>query len=367
MGKVYRSRLDATKASRLGGKGWSSFKKNAWENCFESIWNIYMKWNRINRTHVFVVVLILDLFWGVANVNLQLLNGFARELTSLQHASGLCIVKQCFFTEGKELVMFRMNHFHVILHIYVYVCAYTYGACIFFLCIYLFVGIYTYIDIFIFMCICMYRWYIYICMFCIQWEAKERDAPLKHSTSMSLTSCQTSDIYPVLLYVLPFPMSFFYLEPIPFNELLILTTQDPHVLSTKLHPVEFLGVRFLAGGFLYPVHVQWSQRGWPLATSWSATTQRKSPTGGALNDALLWFLRDQRWCREGGIWLVKGGWGERWLKCLRRCLSRGEIEGTHLEVYLLGGVFWNTPIGGTRLWKVYVFSRGGEWKGFWGL
>ena len=54
---------------------------------------------------------------------------------------------------------------------------------------------------------------------------------------------------------------FLYLEPIPFNELLILTTQDPHVLSTKLHPVEFLGVRFLAGGFLYPVHVQWSQRG----------------------------------------------------------------------------------------------------------
>lgn len=103
---------------------------------------------------------------------------------------------------------------------------------------------------------------------------------------------------------------FLYLEPIPFNELLILTTQDPHVLSTKLHPVEFLGVKFLAGGFLYPVHVQWSQRGWPLATSWSATTQRKSPTGGALNNALRWFLRDQRWCREGGIWLVKGGWGE---------------------------------------------------------
>lgn len=43
-----------------------------------------------------VVVLILDLFWGVANVNLELLNGSARELTSLQHVSDLCIVKQCF-------------------------------------------------------------------------------------------------------------------------------------------------------------------------------------------------------------------------------------------------------------------------------
>ena len=39
--------------------------KKTWENCFETIRNICMRWNGINRTHVFVVVLILDLFGGL--------------------------------------------------------------------------------------------------------------------------------------------------------------------------------------------------------------------------------------------------------------------------------------------------------------
>ena len=55
---------------------------------------------------------------------------------------------------------------------------------------------------------------------------------------------------------------------------------------------------------------------------------------------------------------MEGGWGERWLKCLRRFLSLGEIEGTPLEVYLLGEVCGDTLIGDTRLWKVFFFFRG---------
>lgn len=282
-----------------------------------------------------------------------------------------------FFTEDKELGMFRMKNFHVIVYIYIFMCMYVHIHMVhvyFCLCIYLY-GIYTYISsqylyTCVYVCIDDINMYIYIC--CIQWEAKERDTPLKHSTSMSLTSCQTSDVSGTTVRT-TFSYVLFLFGTHPFQwaagiyDTRSICEFHIYFLSMKLQPVEFLGVKFLAGGFLYPVHVQWSQRGWPLATSWSATTQRKSPTGGALNDALRWFLRDQRWCREGGIWLVKGSWGERWLKCLRRCLSWGEIEGTHLEVYLLGEVFGDAPIGDTRLWKVSVFLGGGEWQGFWGL
>lgn len=60
---------------------------------------------------------------------------------------------------------------------------------------------------------------------------------------------------------------------------------------------------------------------------------------------------------------MEGGWGERWLKCLRRFLSLGEIEGTPFQVYLLGQVFGDIPIGDTRLWKVCVFFEGGAGSG----
>ena len=226
------------------------------------------------------------------------------------------------------------------------------------------------------MCIYRCRYMIYLCtyiitcMFCIQWEVKERDTPLKHSPSTLLTSCQTSEISGATgSTTFSYVLFLFGTNPFQWAADIYDTRSicEFHIFVNETSPAWVSGYEFLAGGFLYPVHVQWSQRGWPLATSWSATTQRKSPTGGALDDALLWFLRDQRWCREGGIWLVKGGWGERWLKCLRRCLSRREIEGTPFQVYLLGEVFGDAPIGDTRLWKVSVFLGGGEWQGFWGL
>lgn len=97
-----------------------------------------MKWNGINRTHVFVVVLILDLFWGVANVNLELLNGSARELTSLQHVSDLCIVKQCFLR--KRDVQDESFSCNYITFIYIFMCMYVHIHMVhvyFYLCIYL--------------------------------------------------------------------------------------------------------------------------------------------------------------------------------------------------------------------------------------
>lgn len=133
-----------------------------------------------------------------------------------------------------------------------YVCAYTYGACIF-LFMYIFISRYLhiYLNIFIYMCICMY--------YTMRSKRMGRSSQTLNVHVADFMSNFRYIRYYCTYYLFLCP--FLYLEPIPFNELLILTTQDPHVLSTKLQPVEFLGVRFLAGGFLYPVHVQWSQRG----------------------------------------------------------------------------------------------------------
>ena len=95
------------------------------------------------------------------------------------------------------------------------------------------------------------------------------------------------------------------------------------------------------GRFLHPVHLQWASRRWPT------TTFRNSAEGGeprAFDHEMFWFLRDQRWCREGDEDVGKSYWGNVtcWvdLACLFRWWWWWNLLSTEVSTLDTNGLIW---------------------------
>lgn len=138
MGKVYRSRLDATKASRLGGKGWSSFKKIHGKIVLK-LYEIFI-WNGMESTEPTFLLLFwfLICFGGLPTLIWNSWMGLQGNLHHCSMYQTYALSSSVFYGRG----MFRMNHFHVIiLYSFTYLCV---CMCIYIWCMYIFIYVYIY-------------------------------------------------------------------------------------------------------------------------------------------------------------------------------------------------------------------------------